>query len=795
MKKGADSPEDEGKSVDLMAAIQWLDAAVINHVGHSLREPEIVILKGTWRGLTYEQMSNGSEYSTNYLMRDVAPKLWKQLSHVFGRSVGKTNFRVALEAYVAANASIEPDLTTYGLTDAPSRSPDFANSALDPGLYWHPAVAAEPRVGGEPFLRDAQAFNAVVASQSAGFSDVNLQTVGLHAGQELANNDVSILARGPMYGYRQARTRAVRWLEEAAAGTVGHSRLIGVWGLGGVGKTLFVGTVVSQVGAQFEAVVMRSLKEKPTLSDLSTSILVGLGIVPQPAQVGAQLLSLMSQRSLLIVLEGVENILQSGSLAGDYQPEYRVYSDFFQAAMGLRSCIIVTGIEGPARLIRQGAFKRAADDSGSDSGDGSSSDHSEDPGNDSGQDSDIAVHEQGQSVRSVVLTRLEQPAAIALLQEESLRPSACWPELIERYQGHPLALKSSARVIRALFNGQVDDFLAQTSELLTDVSRLLAPSFERLSLIEKDILYWLASQDEPLTLGELQETLPLPVSSVKLVSALDSLNQRSLLTVRTDPNDADNSCRRDDKSIDPGLSYAGDGDTDEAASTTKPQTTHVQSSRSELPKFLLLPLVKAYAVRQLMGQFGLPASDRTSGRLAPAPRRAAPPDRHYRSPEPIISLGKPRDTPVQLNRWLQGQFEPDWHSLEQLFASAPRPAVQLRNAYHLRDKTLVKRCKSIWLGQPSDAQAVNAFLLMAAQRESENLYKVCVQVQPAQAVETLPASLTVNLLDAERATVATVSAEPTDTFIRLPYFRGALSESFEIELTFGKHRHSERFTI
>ncbi|MEO1396840.1 MAG: DUF1822 family protein [Cyanobacteria bacterium J06634_5] len=765
MKKGADSPEDEGKRVDLMAAIQWLDAAVINHVGHSLREPEIVILKGTWRGLTYEQMSNGSEYSTNYLMRDVAPKLWKQLSHVFGRSVGKTNFRVALEAYVAANASIEPDLTTYGLTDAPSRSPDFANSALDPGLYWHPAVAAEPRGAGDPFLRDTPAFNAVVASQSAGFSDVNWQTVGLPAGQELVNNDVSILAPGPMYGYGQARTRAVRWLEEAAAGTVGHSRLIGVWGLGGVGKTLFVGTVVSQVGDQFEAVVLRSLKEKPTLSDLSTSILVGLGLVPQPAQVGAQLLSLMSQRSLLIVLEGVENILQSGSLAGDYQPEYRVYSDFFQAAMGLRSCIIVTGIEGPARLIRQGAFKRAgdtpADGSADESAGGSGSDFvgSDFVDSDFGKDSDTVAHEQGQRVRSVVLTRLEQPAAIALLQEESLESSACWPELIERYQGHPLALKSSARVIRALFNGRVDDFLAQTSELLTDVSRLLAPSFERLSPIEKDLLYWLASQDEPLTLGELQETLPLPVSSVKLVSALDSLNQRSLLTV------------------------------------TKPQTTHVQSSRDELPKFLLLPLVKAYAVRQLMGQFGLPAGDRTGGGLAPTPRRAAPPDRHYRSSEPIISLGKPRNTPVQLSRWLQGQFEPDWQSLEQLFALAPRPAVQLRNTYHLRDKTLVKRCKSIWLGLPSDTQAVNAFLLMAAQRESENLYKVCVQVQPAQAVETLPASLTVNLLDAERAIVASVSAEPADAFIRLPYFRGALSESFEIELTFGKHRHSELFTI
>ena len=64
-----------------------------------MRAPEIVILRGTLRGLTYERMAEGSEYSTNYLMRDVAPKLWKQLSSIFGCSVGKTNFRVVLDDY------------------------------------------------------------------------------------------------------------------------------------------------------------------------------------------------------------------------------------------------------------------------------------------------------------------------------------------------------------------------------------------------------------------------------------------------------------------------------------------------------------------------------------------------------------------------------------------------------------------------------------------------------------------------------------------------------------------------
>lgn len=61
--------------MNLAAALRWLESTVMTMLGHSLREPEMVILRGTWRGLTYEQMAHESEYSTNYLMRDVAPKL------------------------------------------------------------------------------------------------------------------------------------------------------------------------------------------------------------------------------------------------------------------------------------------------------------------------------------------------------------------------------------------------------------------------------------------------------------------------------------------------------------------------------------------------------------------------------------------------------------------------------------------------------------------------------------------------------------------------------------------------
>ncbi|MEO1402390.1 MAG: NB-ARC domain-containing protein, partial [Cyanobacteria bacterium J06635_1] len=90
--------------MDFGEALKLVDGIVTSNMGRSLRNPEIAILEGTWNGFTYEQIAHVSEYSTNYLMRDVAPKLWKFLSDALGTSVGKTNFRIVLDEVAGKNA-------------------------------------------------------------------------------------------------------------------------------------------------------------------------------------------------------------------------------------------------------------------------------------------------------------------------------------------------------------------------------------------------------------------------------------------------------------------------------------------------------------------------------------------------------------------------------------------------------------------------------------------------------------------------------------------------------------------
>ena len=704
--------------INLAAALKWLSAAVSESSGHTLREPEILILKGTWRGLTYEQMSEESEYSTNYLMRDVAPKLWKQLSSVFGRPVSKTNFRVALEARARA------DQTTF----REKLSGDIA--AID--------------------ILSEEASDEVFPPKLSTALSTLQNTFTLTHADTLKAADVS--AALPLYGYDAETTKIKHWVRESlnygASGTAwklspptnGKGCLIGIWGLAGVGKSYLCEAVAAQLEPMFDFVLWRSLTRKPSIDDFCNGVLARLGLASAPPEQSTErLLAALTQHSVLLIVENVEAILQPGTFAGDYQLECRAYSDFFQSISSSRSCLMLTGTESPTDCLNQSG------------------------------------HSKNQ--HSLYLTGLSEDAAMALLANESLSYSDHWPELIARYQGHPLALQSAARVIRDMFNGRVDTFLQQTSALFTDLLRLLAPSFERLSEIELGILYWFASQKQSLSLSELQQSLPTPMNSTELISALDSLKQRSYLAIQT---------------------------------------------TSEPPKFQLPPLIKTYAVQQLMAQFKKgSAQHHPTGQLLATPHSAP-------AHEDVITLSAPVHQPVHLSQWFYGSVGADWQPLDQILETTMPAAMRLCNAYHLRDETFIKRCKSVYLqamyhseksqaGQSQAGQsqvgqsqvgqsqvgqsklnheiAASAILLVAVRQEANGLYKICIQAQPAKDAYALPENLEIRLLDTQQNLLATVEAVQDDTFIQLPYFQGQLTESFRIELAINDLCYAETFLI
>lgn len=66
-----------------------------------LNDIEVILLKGVWERLDYDQIAAQNQYSTSYISQDVAPKLWKLLSKALGNKVRKSNIRSLLQQHEA----------------------------------------------------------------------------------------------------------------------------------------------------------------------------------------------------------------------------------------------------------------------------------------------------------------------------------------------------------------------------------------------------------------------------------------------------------------------------------------------------------------------------------------------------------------------------------------------------------------------------------------------------------------------------------------------------------------------
>ncbi|RCJ37914.1 hypothetical protein A6770_14080 [Nostoc minutum NIES-26] len=274
-----------------------------------------------------------------------------------------------------------------------------------------------------------------------------------------------------------------------------HCRFIGIFGLGGIGKTALSVKLAQQVNFQFEYVIWRSLRQAPPLNTLLNEIL--------PILVGAEatidgsisvLMKQLQQKRCLLVLDNVESILQSGDRGGQYQKGFEAYQQLFERICDElhQSCLIVTGREKP---------------------------------------SEIAVREgKNLPVRSLSLLGLSEAAGQQILTAKGLEATEPQHQtLVNYFGGNPLALKIAATAIQDIFCGDTQAFLAQGNTVFSSLWDLLQQQFERLSPLQQQIMYWLAINREEVTPVKLQAEMLPQVSWRELLEALESLKGRSLV--------------------------------------------------------------------------------------------------------------------------------------------------------------------------------------------------------------------------------------------------------------------------
>jgi WD40 repeat protein/transcriptional regulator with XRE-family HTH domain len=277
-------------------------------------------------------------------------------------------------------------------------------------------------------------------------------------------------------------------------------RVVSVLGLGGIGKSALVVSLMHQVAAHFEVVLWRSLRDAPACEALLEDCLQVLAPQPLrevPASLEGRLSLLMEhlrdQRALL-VLDNLESLLSEGESRGRLRSGYEGYGQLLRRVgeRGHQSCLLLTSREKPPDLR--------------------------------------ALEGRHTLVRTLRLSGLEAGACEQLLDEHEL---SGLPEertrLVQAYEGNPLALKIVAETIADLFGGQIDPFLARGTTVFGSIAELLEEQWRRLSPLEQTLLCWLAILREPVSLDDLLSVLVTPLSPVQVLEAVDGLRRRSLL--------------------------------------------------------------------------------------------------------------------------------------------------------------------------------------------------------------------------------------------------------------------------
>ncbi|VEP12416.1 conserved hypothetical protein [Hyella patelloides LEGE 07179] len=287
-------------------------------------------------------------------------------------------------------------------------------------------------------------------------------------------------------------------------------RLVTVLGMGGIGKTSLSIKVTQLVENKFEFVICRSLRNTPSVEQVIADFIQFVSKQKQKdlpnslEQKVSLLLQYLSSSRCLLILDNVESILQSGNNKSpnlsreSYRVGYENYGYLIRAIAEAKhqSCLILTSRESLPELS--------------------------------------TLEGDNLPVRCLQLTGLSHLEGQKLLSAKGSFSGTKteWQSLVARYSGNPLALKIVSSSILDFFNGSVTDFikvLQQDPLIFDDISDLLQQQFTRLTLLQQQIMYWLAINREPISIQNLQQDLIIPVSSRVLFQALISLQKRSLI--------------------------------------------------------------------------------------------------------------------------------------------------------------------------------------------------------------------------------------------------------------------------
>lgn len=298
----------------------------------------------------------------------------------------------------------------------------------------------------------------------------------------------------PFYGRESELEQLKGWIADEDRSR--RSRLIVLYGMGGIGKTFLSVKAGKQLEKDFDAVVWRSIKHTPSLPKLIASIedIINPGYIStaklSPDECITKLINSLKERRCLIILDDLESIFDPNNVAGRYLPEYEQYAELIQriASENHESCVLIVSREKVANIAELEGNKAHT----------------------------LQISGSGEIAQQI-------------LENQGLEYNEAWQAINENYGSNPLALKIMITMIQDLYGGQAEDFLVGSrATSYFNFHTLLDEQFNRLSPKEKGLMFVLTIlQQASIAKIAGDNWLDLPQSD--LIEYMSSLRRRSLL--------------------------------------------------------------------------------------------------------------------------------------------------------------------------------------------------------------------------------------------------------------------------
>lgn len=304
------------------------------------------------------------------------------------------------------------------------------------------------------------------------------------------------------YGRNQEISTLQQWILQD------RCRLITLLGMGGIGKTALIVRTIQRIQSQFDRIIWRSVRYAPSLGELIGDLLEFLSPGSSQALPNdsgrqlKQLLTVLRNSRCLLVIDNFEALLEEQVLAGNFRPGYEDYAELLHQVGELQhaSCLLLLSREKPREIA--------------------------------------ALAGEHLPVRSLQISQLDFDSSKRILlstQRLNYSSDSQLEEVAKLYGGNPTLLKVVSTSLRELYDGQVDQYLQYKTVLVGDIIKnLLDGQFKRLSGEEKDLIYWLALLDRPVSAHELQQEMAETGDVVQLMMRLESLLRRSMIGKTSD---------------------------------------------------------------------------------------------------------------------------------------------------------------------------------------------------------------------------------------------------------------------